>query len=673
MDTSASRSRGSEPLARRVRGLSGTAYEDLDAWPRPDEGGLGEKTTCYQKRKAAVRHYLQGTADAELRRCFSLSSKGIYRLIIKRCLAVHPDGQIYGWRGLIPYLRIEHYTRKKKVTVDAAGRGAVGAMRMVLDLEPTLRTAFDKRILAGHHDGKLEEKHSCRSHWKWFVEKLREKGYAIRNEWPFNTESVGYLSVCRYVKAVLAARPEKGAAVVGGKDAQRKLKSGDGVDRPVGQLFQRVEMDAHKLDGRFCILIPRGDGSYAEKIVHRLWVIVLLEVMTRAVVGYYFSYRYEISKDDVLRAIKMALTPWERRSISFGNLAYRDGAALPSGHSPAYVGVCWEETSVDGALAERCEHVRVVLKNVMGSELIEPSSGFSARRSKDDRPFIESFFRHLGSGGFHRLSNTTGGKPKDKGGNNPDRVAVVSRFQVDYAEEMVEVLIANYNATPHSGLGGRTPLEYLDFLASRPGRNNLRYADPEEVQRMLSYRKLCAVRGNLAEGRRPYVNFANATYHGDTLSQRFDLIGKRIWVENHIERDARVALAYTPSGDALGALRAAPPWHKTPHSIEVRAAIVSCLRRKLFRLSADGDAVQNFHEFYEASGGKLPPHPMFLESRRILAQYGQQHLGDVVLASAMEKLETFSENERPSSPLQMSNDGATCKTSLPARRKARTA
>lgn len=279
------------PLARQIKGLSGTTNEDLSTWPTVYEPGLGKDLPAFLKRRRAVIDYLSGTPDAILRQRHGLSLKAVYRLIVCRCLRVHRDGRIYGWRGLIRYAHLAPYTRSKPIIVDGAGKGGVGAMAALFALEPELREKFDKQILKPASDDKLEEKRNRTSHWKWLLGKLRQKGYEIRHEWPFNTESMGYVSVCRYVKSVLAANPSKGAEVEGGKEAKTKMKSGDGVDRPVDRLFQRVEMDAHKLDGRFCVLFPRGDGSYAPKIIHRLWVIVLLEVMSRAVLGYYLSVR----------------------------------------------------------------------------------------------------------------------------------------------------------------------------------------------------------------------------------------------------------------------------------------------------------------------------------------------------------------------------------------------
>jgi hypothetical protein len=42
------------------------------------------------------------------------------------------------------------------------------------------------------------------------------------------------------------------------------------------------------------------------------------------------------------------------------------------------------------------------------------------------------------------------------------------------------ILIANYNATPHSSLGYRSPLQMLDF--AHPWTNYPSYADQNSVQ-----------------------------------------------------------------------------------------------------------------------------------------------------------------------------------------------
>ncbi|PPD50177.1 MAG: hypothetical protein CTY13_02125 [Methylobacter sp.] len=624
-------------LGRKIKGLSYTTLTDVEKWPTPDEGALSDThRSLYLKRKNAVKLYLSGCSDGTLRENHGFCLVHIYRLITERCLQTHPDGLIYGWRGLVPRLRIKPYTRNKLVNIDEFGNGAAGVMQAVLDLHPELRKNFEKRILESPRQQELGEvKRPRKGHWKWFLNELRKLGYEQRCQWPFNTQSRGYVTVCHYINDVFDANPKQAARVLGGPDVEKKLISGDGVDRPIVSIFQRVEMDAHKIDGRFCVMMPSIDGDYVPKIIYRIWVIVILDVCSRAVLGYYLSMGKEVSKDDVLRTIKMALTRWHRRILSFSDNAYHDGAALPSGVSDQYVAICWDETSVDGALAETCKHVEKVLIDVVGSKLLTPKSGFSSRRSKDDRPFIESFFRNLASQGFQRLSNTTGAKPSDKKGKDPDKVAFTSQFQLEYAEELLDVIIANYNATPHTGLGHRSPLEYIQFISSRPGIS-LRRADSNSVQGILTYRRKCRVNGNLKDGRKPYVNFEGARYTNETLQQRFDLVDKFIWVVNHLEDDARVAQASTLDGQVLGILRASPPWNKLPHSLRVRRAINAALRKGKFQVSSNTDAVEAFLEYSESQpNGKLPVHPTYLEIRRILAQQANQNIGRTMLDTAL--------------------------------------
>ena len=94
----------------------------------------------------------------------------------------------------------------------------------------------------------------------------------------------------------------------------------------------------HKLDGRFCVSLLLAGGGFTEKIVHRLWVIVILEVVSRAVVGYYFSTGREVSKDDVLRAIKTGLSRPKLRPVTFSATPYLPDAGLLGSLGEEFVG-----------------------------------------------------------------------------------------------------------------------------------------------------------------------------------------------------------------------------------------------------------------------------------------------------------------------------------------------
>lgn len=664
-----------DDLHRPVRKIGGQEL-DVNCWSTPDVGAFNEATRKqYLARQDAVTLYLNGAPDALIRQRSGIGAKQAYRLIRERCLQTHPDGQVYGWRGLIPHMRVHPYRRRKKLRVDNFGLGAAGAMQLLLEGEPELAKAFVKRILKSGTGKKLSQIHKPRDHVAWFVGQLRERGYEARNEWPFNTASNGYFAVYRYFKSVLAENPRAAARAAGGPDLEKKLLSGDGVDRPVKHVFERVEMDAHKLDARLCVMVPQLDGDWVPKIIHRLWVIVILDVASRAVLGYHLSLRREVSKDDVLKAIKRALTKWTKRELHFSDVPYQPGAALPSGVRDDWVGLCWDETSVDGALAETCKTVRSVLKDVVGSELLDPDNSFAVRRSKDDRPFIESFFRTLGERGFQRLSNTTGGKPQDKRGRDPDEVALTSQFQYEYAEELLDVLIANYNAKEHRNLGSRSPLQFMDFASSRTDFS-VRRADSNLVGLVVSYRKRCVVRGGAAEGRAPFVNFQLAKYSNEMLSNRHDLVGTEVWVTNHLEDDARLAMCSTLNGQSLGILRASPPWHKLPHSLAVRSASCAAARRGMFSFTEGADGVETFMNFVERQPNKkLPVHPAYLEARRILVAAAEEVAGEdmVTISKAKAKSAPVAATDSPGKRTKAVSSGSTENSpdnvrKLPARR-----
>lgn len=649
---------------RQVNGL----YVDVSCWPSPDEGAMGD---AYFSRKKAVMLYLAGEMSASIKKQADIGAKQVYRLIRERCLQPHPDGREYGWRGLVPYLQISPYRRKTKIRVDQFGHGAVGAMRALLDAEPLLLREFEERVLQSPPTGKLGEvKRTRLNHTGWFLGQLRERGYEHRQAWPFNTKTLGYNSICRFIDATLEANPRAAARLAGGKDLVSKLSSGDGVDRPVKRFLQRVEMDAHKLDGRFSVALPLPEGGHKEQIIHRLWVIVIIDVYSRLVLGYHLSLRREVSKDDVLRAIQSALAVWKPRRISYSEAPYAEEAGFLSADGPEFAGLCWDEMSVDGALAETCKTVKVALSEVVGSTLVEPKTGFSKRRNKDDRPFVEAFFRTLSSGGFQRLSNTTGAKPKDKKGIDPDKVALASSFQYEYAEELLDVLIANYNGRSHYSLK-RSPLAFARFCMS-PNRTTSRKADPEAVQMLLSQRKKCRVKGGADKGGTPYVNCFGARYSGAALQNRYDLVGQEIWVVNHIADDARVARASTMNGGSLGILRAAPPWHASPHSLAVRSAINSSALKEKLEIKQGDDAIESLINFVEQQpNSKMPVHVAYLEARRILTASAELAVGESMLEQAQQR----AEKEKQTKPRATGTRGATKPVSppdgarpLPARR-----
>lgn len=202
-----------------------TTWAQIDATALPPAVRLN-----YQSRKLAVELYLSGKRDSEIKRLTGVGEKQAYRLIRNRCMAPAPDGMPFGWRGLIPHMRLRKPSRKSKIRVDDFGYGAVGALQATFEAHPELKLGLERRILqVGTDTAKLTaHSRSNVSHTRWFLDKLRKLGYEERGEWPFNTQTSGYSSISRFVKSTLESSAKAMAFAKGGAEAVKKLKSGDG-------------------------------------------------------------------------------------------------------------------------------------------------------------------------------------------------------------------------------------------------------------------------------------------------------------------------------------------------------------------------------------------------------------------------------------------------------------
>lgn len=210
----------------------------------------------YGRRERAIRLYLDGATDAQLKAACAMGRVQTYRLLTERCLAAHPDGGVHGWRGLLPYVRVKSYDRKAPIKPDAWGGGAAGALQWVFE-SPAGRgfeSSLREHILRKRSD--LESSLRPRmAVFRWFLAQLRERGFERRGEWPFNVEKRGYVTLSRFIDRVLAENPAR-ARQLACNDSARKATSGDGTRRPLLAPFERVECDAHKLDSRMMVLVP---------------------------------------------------------------------------------------------------------------------------------------------------------------------------------------------------------------------------------------------------------------------------------------------------------------------------------------------------------------------------------------------------------------------------------
>lgn len=578
------------------RSLLGAEIKDTSRWPTVDVSLLSdEKAVKVENRKNAIQDYLSDKSVNEISRTVGVDRSELVRLI-KRCLATHPDGRIWGWRALIPYCRQKSYERDLPVKSYPSSRqgGGSGALMQLFARLRHIQDLVDTLFLKDYDKGIIHESRiPLRSIHKRFLGACRDAG-VTSSDYPFSVKNLGRMAIWRYLRRLLERELASGVLARHGKDAARILGTG-GNTQPAEQIirpYHNVEFDGHRIDLLCTISMPSPYGGFVERVIERFWILAIIESISRAILGYYISLNREYNANDVLLCVRNAIIPWKRRGLTIPGLKYPENGGMPSEVIPELAWATWGEFSYDNAKANLAKRVLKKLSRTVGCA-INPGPVKTPER----RPLIERFFQTFEENGFHRLPSTTGSRPSDSRRNNPEINAIRLDIKLEHIEELVEVLIMQYNGTPHSGIGYRTPLEYLQYFIG--DENTLINTLPEGKRSNMNLLNIEAsrfVRGNIKTGRRPYIEFEGARYQNDVLARTPDLIGKRLTLSVNPE-DLRSLVAYLPDGSELGILTALGFWGRTPHTLEVRKAILALKHRRLLWYTTEQDPIQVYLDY----------------------------------------------------------------------------
>jgi hypothetical protein len=408
-------------------------------------------------------------------------------------------------------------------------------------------------------------------------------------DYPLNQKYLGRGALWRHLQGLMNTRAAIAARC--GEDAARKLGTDGAVSSEVRMLrpLEGVEFDGHRIDCIAAILVPSPHGGFEKRVIERFWILALEDIATRVILGHAISLRREYNQDDVLRCAKNAVTPWEPKTLTIPGLAYPARGSFPSDVFPDLKWAAWDMFKWDNAKAHLAKKTLGKLCTTIGCS---PNPG--PRADPNKRPFVERFFHTLEENGFSRLPSTTGGNPKDPRRRNPEKAALANGIFLDDLEQLIAVMIANYNWDPHSGIGYRPPLEHLEVLLQDKDTREMIRKLPEEKRnnlRLLDIEVTRVVRGNMKKGRRPYVEYEGVRYTSAILARSPELIGKRLRLIVNPE-NACTVLAFLPNGAELGILTAHGVWGRIPHTLEARKAINVLRHRKLIYYTETDDPIQ---------------------------------------------------------------------------------
>jgi len=569
------------------------ALSDPGTWPGVDLNALSQdRRSVFEQRERAIYAYLRGDQLADVERTFGVRRSSLTRLLA-RCLSPHPDGRIYGLRALIPHARAKTYRRVKRAARRSTRGGLSGALGQLFERLPELPAIIEREItgtrVSMSASGRLQ---GLRDLQLKLIAACREAGLTA-NDYPLNHDEMGYRALSVWLRNRLQLRVPV-----------RSNSSFEDAWQASSRPYTTVELDGHKLDVRLRVRYVDASGVSVDIEAERLFVITVLDVCTRVVLGWQLVPAPEYDHHDVLSALQDALRPrLKRAKFSIPGVGYRAGAGFVGDVLPELNFACWEVLKVDNAAAHLTEDTFEPICRFVGCRLEAGPVG-----TPTVRPYIERFFGTLTERMSRKVHGTTGRSPADPMGKRGREVATPLLITLPELEELLDVSIANYHATPHDGLNGRSPLEALQQAIAHHA-TPVRTLPPSLRGRLhqLQSVHLATVRGNVARSVAPYVSLYGARYSNEVLQRTSGLGQQRIRVYLN-PNDMREAWAYLPNGAELGRLYVLDGWRYSRHTLRLRKRILRERRIGKLKFAGEQDPVHLFAEFQRRAGRRGRKH-----------------------------------------------------------------
>ena len=118
-----------------------------------------------------------------------------------------------------------------------------------------------------------------------FLRECRALGLTA-NDYPFNAEQLGIRSLSAAVRAECLRSFERSAHLAGA--IRFKGLPHEASAPAASQALDVVEFDGHRLDIRLKVVVRDPLGFEQQFEIERIWLLVILDVFTRAVLGYHW-------------------------------------------------------------------------------------------------------------------------------------------------------------------------------------------------------------------------------------------------------------------------------------------------------------------------------------------------------------------------------------------------
>lgn len=530
-------------------------WYDLRQWPLVDLQRLPyEVRRGYQQNLRVVAGVLEGRQFASVAKEAGIT-KGRVAQLMHRCLAGETDQPPALTQGLIPHLRLKKSVRRRPVSTLGSPSGYRCSFESLLAQVPGLEDYLVDHIRQAVKQHRRGQNLTPGPLHAQFIAFLEARNWP-RDTYPFTSTSRGYESVRRFLNKTKAKFQMP-------RTAKRTILP---RKTPV-RAFQEIQIDEHHVDCNGAAAVVLQDQMEPLRL-SRVSLLTARDAGTGCNLAATIALTSHPGASDLLALLEQLVQPWKPLPLSTPGLKYAAEAGFPTALGEAFCRPAFGIVRLDNALAHLSHLCRRMVCDHLGA-----TCNFGLPKTPKARNLIEQAFGRLNVD-IHRFPSTTGSHPLD-----PAREPSAHRKNAPYVslkalEEVISVLLTEFNLRPLANQGGTTPLEQMSYQmrhhliplrAPNPGPG----LKPFESMREVTVRKSSDIDS-------PRINFEGCQYRGAVLNHA-ELINQKVVIVFDI-RDIRELQVLTLDGRWLGVVYAPKTWQRFPHSLATRKRINQLIR-----------------------------------------------------------------------------------------------
>jgi putative transposase len=557
--------------------------EAIRATPRPDEASVRqEDRDKYRARVAALDSVLDGTTVQDACRRWGVPRNTMDRVLHSARSFDEAHNRI-GYRACVPHMRFCRSGPNEVIVPESAHAFAFDA---VLSAVPNLQKLVDG--YRGSLPTKTKRSPPFNRLHGQVVRVLDQLGYSTM--YPLNTSDRGRRRLIEYIKRLRGARGAEEAADVPEDPSATRIEHLFPI-RP----FDRVEYDEHAIDIDAWVAMPMADGTYRFEKISRMWLLVVIDVGSGAILGWRLVMGRKYDRYEVLALFAEVMQPHVPRELSQSEIQYSPNAWVPS----MYLTDNTVMRSIMVAMDNDSSHLaKQTVDNLMDHHMGILHFGRSGMG--EGRPYIEAFFKRIEDGLFRYVA----------GGYSP-ATAVNEKQITSYLDgkshpillevfgDLVDTYVTAHNVTSRSTREPRSPKRLIDeHLAAGAWVWHPPTAD-RQVRQMTVVRMRVTVRGSQKNGVPPTVYLDHARYRSPKLSGQWSLIGTSFDATYEDWQDVR-KLTLWKGGERVVTLHAMAPYAACAHTLSVRLRAARWAKHPAAREQEDFDIKDNVQAYHAA-------------------------------------------------------------------------